>query len=277
MTIRRTNSPSVLHAIDRHRPVAGVPGRHCRRARHHTALPKEAALGRLALAVDSLRADQQDPAIGDKGLLGNFFDLSTARRVLPVASYVDRRQVLDAFGPVQGGQFGRPSWPRAGSCPATASGGGADIRGTDNYGPQLFDGPLQRFRRRPPSAASWSCWTAAVPLIAFGDNANLSMSASHRTIAASRGRQGGDPRWRRCAGNGSISWTTSKRATRPSTTPDRMFNFGWDTRRNRLRLGDAARPLAHGHMDYLVNEFRGPATFVSSAIICRPRPWRISA
>ena len=42
-----------------------------------------------------------------------------------------------------------------------------------------------------------------------------------------------------------------------------MFSFGWDARRNRaLGWWDAQGHWQSGYMDYMVNEFRGPATLV---------------
>ncbi len=43
-----------------------------------------------------------------------------------------------------------------------------------------------------------------------------------------------------------------------------LFYFGWDATRDRLfGWEDASGNWTTGHMDYLVNEFRGPATFIA--------------
>src|SRR5207237_4679967 len=60
--------------------------------------PREKALADLARLVKTLRQDQRDPRLGVDGLLGNFLDLATGKRLGPLAADVDKQKFLDAFG-----------------------------------------------------------------------------------------------------------------------------------------------------------------------------------
>src|SRR5262249_32935208 len=66
------------------------------------SLSREQALAQLTKLVASLRADQRDPRLGAKGLLVNFLDLATGKRLGPLAGDVDKSTILDAFGPERG-------------------------------------------------------------------------------------------------------------------------------------------------------------------------------
>src|SRR4051794_35298175 len=57
------------------------------------------ALNALAKLVGSLRRDQHDPNLSAKGLLGNFLDFGSGKRLGPLASDVEKQQIIAAFGP----------------------------------------------------------------------------------------------------------------------------------------------------------------------------------
>src|SRR4051812_36767015 len=66
------------------------------------SLSREQARTQLEHLVKTLRDDQRDPRLGARGLLGNFLDLATGKRLGPLASDVDKPKILDAFGPGKG-------------------------------------------------------------------------------------------------------------------------------------------------------------------------------
>ena len=65
-------------------------------------LSREQALNALAKLVGSLRRDQHDPSLSAKGLLGNFLDLGSGKRLGPLASDVEKHKIIAAFGPEKG-------------------------------------------------------------------------------------------------------------------------------------------------------------------------------
>src|SRR5215203_2328410 len=62
-------------------------------------LSRDQALAQLTLMVKSLRADQKDPQLSAKGLLGNFLDLSGGRRRGPLTQDADKAKFVAEFGP----------------------------------------------------------------------------------------------------------------------------------------------------------------------------------
>ena len=114
-----------------------------------------------------------------------------------------------------------------------------------------------------------------VVMVVFGDNANLSASVA-KTIGtlllpAIKDRPEIDEHPARRSRRSS---TTSRPATaRLYDAKAGLFYFGWDATRDRLfGWEDLQGKWTTGHMDYLVNEFRGPATFVVAPV--RPSPRR---
>src|SRR5262249_14349935 len=61
-------------------------------------LSRDKALSQLTLAVKSLRQDQKDPQLSAKGLLGNFLDLASGRRLGPLTEDTEKQKFHDTFG-----------------------------------------------------------------------------------------------------------------------------------------------------------------------------------
>lgn len=122
-------------------------------------LSREQALQQLTHLVKTLRQDQADPKLSAQGLLGNFLDLATGKRLGPLASNVDKSKFLEAFGPTKGEASGRPSTEPAGSSPArtamrpTSPGGRPTATSTS-------PAPSPRSRTRRPGRRPWPCSTA---------------------------------------------------------------------------------------------------------------------
>ena len=120
------------------------------------------ALEQLTHLVESLRQDQHDPRLSAQGLLGNFLDLATGKRLGPLASDVEKQKFLDAFGPREGrGDLEGP--PGQGlDRPAQPGPRGRHPARSPTYGWDHFDGPLAPYRRRAPrSRRSWTSSTSA--------------------------------------------------------------------------------------------------------------------
>jgi len=103
-------------------------------------ISREEALAKLEHATESLLADQADPTVSAKGLLGNFLGLENGKRLGPL---VGRRWSITA------GLFRSAKAPRRRSS--------ASANTARNTSPERWS----RFRTMPRSTRSWGCSTSA--------------------------------------------------------------------------------------------------------------------
>ncbi len=226
-------------------------------------LSRQQALDNLSRAVRSLRHDQQDPQVGAKGLLTNFLDLGTAKRFGPLASKVSRQSFIEAFGEAQGVQVWKALAEKGWIAPESNGRQAAILRQT-NYGAAWFDGPLARYDDGPTKDRIMAILDQRVVTVVFGDNANLSSSVARAIGALLAEAIRDDPvvvdlraemdRFLDAQQEGYADLYNSATG---------LFYFGWDATLDRpLGWLDGEGNWRAGHMDYLINEFRGPATFV---------------
>ena len=215
---------------------------------------------------DPPRTTSADPTLAAKGLLGNFLDLATGKRLGPLASNVDKREVPRRLRPgqgrgaLEGPAGGRLDRPRHDDREA-------DITRGAKYGYEHFDGPLAPFKDEPTRQKVMAILDARVVMLIFGDNSNLSASAA-KTIGAllapgvkDRPEAVATPR----ASSKPFLDAQQPGYARLYDAKAGLFYFGWDATRDRLfGWDDLQGNRTIGHMDYLVNEFRGPATFVAA-------------
>jgi hypothetical protein len=228
-------------------------------------LSREQALAHLTHLVETLRHDQRDPKLGAKGLLVNFLDLATGKRLGPLASDVEKRTIVSAFGADKGEAIWKALQAKGWIAPRNKD-KEAEIRRIDKYGYENFTGPLAPFADEATKQKLMGILDERVVLVVFGDNSNLSTSAA-KTIGA---------------------LLLPEIASRPEVAKIRLeleqflddqregyahlydakaglFNFGWDASKDRLfGWDDPQGNWTTGHMDYFVNEFRGPATFIAA-------------
>lgn len=226
-------------------------------------LGREQALARLTHLVRSLRQDQQDPRISAKGLLGNFLDLASGRRLGPLASEVERAKFLTAFGAEKGDAIWKAlqaqGWiePRRDGQEATIKRGGT-------YGAERLDGALAPFQDAATRQQIMAILDCRVVMTVFGDNANLSASVA-KTIGALLHSSVKDRPDATALRRELEQFLDDQRPGYTHLYDARagLFYFGWDATRDRL-FGwlDTEGKWKTGHMDYLVNEFRAPALFV---------------
>ena len=234
-------------------------------AEQRPELSRDAALSGLSKLVETLRHDQADPRLGAQGLLVNFIDLATGKRLSPLASDVDKKTILDAFGRVRGESI----WNALASKGWLTSRNGdreAAITRADKFGWEYFDGPLAPFRDDATKIRILTILDQRVVLVVFGDNANLSASAAKTVGALLRPAIANRPEVIKVRDE----LEHFLDAQRPGyahlyDAKAGLFNFGWDATRDRLfGWEDLQGNWTTGHMDYFVNEFRGPATFVAA-------------
>jgi hypothetical protein len=230
-------------------------------------LSREEALARLILAVKSLRHDQHDPQLSDKGLLGNFLDLNAGRRRGPLAADVEQRQFRSVFGDAQGKALWQ-ALKTKGWIVAQNDDRKAVIRRDAEYGWNSFTGPLAPYRDDTIRRQVMAILDQRVVLVAFGDNANLSTSVA-KTVGTLL-----LPEMIRIRDNPSIKalcielerFLDDQRDGYAALYDAKagLFYFGWNATKNCLvGWDDVEGRWQTGHMDYLVNEFRDPATFVA--------------
>jgi hypothetical protein len=228
-------------------------------------LSRDEALNQLDLLVKTLCQDQADPTLAAKGLLGNFLDLATGKRLGPLSSNIDKSKILKEFG-TDKGQSLWIALKAAGWITPRLDGLEADITRGAKYGYEHFEGPLAPFQDEGTRQKLMKLLDARVVMLIFGDNSNLSASAA-KTIGAllvpSVQKQP-----RAIAIRQKLE--TFLENQRPGYTQlydaqSGLFFFGYDATRDRLfGWDDLQGKRTIGHMDYMVNEFRGPATFIAT-------------
>jgi hypothetical protein len=227
-------------------------------------LSRDRALSGLAHIVRSLRQDQANPRLGAKGLLGNFLDLATAERLGPLASDVEKKDFQDAFGREKGEAVWKALAAKGWIVPRNND-REAGIRRDAKFGASHFDGPLAPFHDDATRNKVMAILDRRTVMVVFGDNANLSTSAA-KTIGALlapavRDRPGVADLRRDLEQFLENQRDGYARLYDPEAG---LFYFGWDAGVDRL-FGwvDLQGKWVTGHADYLVNEFRGPTTFVA--------------
>jgi len=227
-------------------------------------LSRDQALAGLKHLVSSLRQDQRDPRLGVKGLLVNFLDLATGKRLGPLASDVDRKKVFEVLGRQKGEAVWKALQAKGWIVTRNAD-REAEIRRIDGYGSEHFDGPLAPFADGATKQKVMDVLDQRVVMVVFGDNSNLSASAAKAVGAlltpAAKDRPGVAElrhdleQFLEAQREGYAQLYDAKAG---------LFYFGWDATKDRLfGWDDLQGNWTTGHMDYLVNEFRGPTTFVA--------------
>ncbi len=226
-------------------------------------LSSDRALAGLEHLVATLRRDQRDPMLSTKGLLVNFLDLETGKRLGPLASDVQKAAVVAAFGPDKGEAIWKALKDK-GWIVARDKDRDAEIKRADKYGWDYFDGPLAPFRDDPTRTKVMAILDQRVVLVVFGDNANLSTSVAKSIGALLTPAVVNKPAVVAIRRELEAFLDDQKEGYARLYDPHMgLFYFGYDAAKDRLfGWEDARGNWTTGHMDYFVNEFRGPATFV---------------
>jgi hypothetical protein len=225
---------------------------------------REQAVTHLAQVVKTLRQDQRDPQLSADGLLSNFVDLANGKRRGPLIVEVDKAWFHSAFGQEKGEAIWRALQAKGWIVPRPDD-LVAPIRRGPLYGAAHFDGPLAPFAEPATRNRVMAVLDQRVVLIVFGDNANLSLSAAKTVGALLRPEVKDRPEIAKIRRELEHFLEDQKPGyTRLYDQRAGMFYFGRDATKNRLFGWEdpQEKKWKAGHMDYLVNEFRGPTTFV---------------
>ena len=197
------------------------------------------------------------------GLLVNFIGFDNSQRLPPLSEIIDKQQLVDAFG-VKTAEALWQGMREKGWIIPRRDGREADIKRSAHYGKNNFDGPLAPYADEAMKARILALMDRRVVQIVFGDNANLSASVAKAIGALLRPECKEDPAIVGLRGRLESFLDNQKPGYEHLfDTKTGTFAFGWDATRDRL-LGweDGAGKYVVGHMNYLVNEFRGPLLFV---------------
>lgn len=228
-------------------------------------ISREEALTRLAQQTKSLLQDQADPRLSADGLLGNFLDLATGKRLGPLTSDVEKVRVVSAFGADKGEALWKALAVKGWIIPRPGDDAEAAVQRSTKFGWDHFDGELTPYRDNESKRKIMDLLDQRVVMVVFVDNANLSSSVA-RSIGALL----------RPAIRDDLAAVDLRRKLESFLDAQRegyaqlydptagQFYFGRDATKNRhFGWNDLQGNWVTGHVDYLVNEFRGPATFVS--------------
>ncbi|MGO9587907.1 MAG: hypothetical protein ACLP2Y_17140 [Limisphaerales bacterium] len=227
-------------------------------------ISRDEAKARLVRIVGSVCHDQQDPRVSAEGLLANFLGFDNSQRLPPLSEIIEKQKFIDAFGQEKAAAIWKALREKGWIVPRHDD-KEADIKRRGQYGAEFFDGPLLPFADKTVKAQIMALLDRRVVQIIFGDNANLSASVAKAMGALLRPEIRDDPaivalrtEMERFLENQQAGYAHLFDAGTGT------FVFGWDATRDRLfGWEDAAGNYTVGHMNYLVNEFRGPLMFVT--------------
>jgi hypothetical protein len=226
-------------------------------------LDREQALSHLNLAIGTLRCDQKDPALAARGLLVNFMDLASGKRLAPLAHDIEKSAFQSGFDAEKGEAIWQALQSKGWLVPR-GNGKEADIRRSAEYGSECFDGPLMPFADDATKQKIMQILDRRVVTVVFGDNANLSISMARAIGAILHPKFKDDLRLEKIRKEMECFLDDQQEGyAHLYDVQARKFSFGWDATRNRfLGWQDDKGNFCKGYMDYLVNEFRGPTSFV---------------
>jgi hypothetical protein len=225
---------------------------------------RDEAKTRLIRIVGSLRHDQQDPRVSAEGLLANFLGFKNSQRLPPLSEIIEKQKFIDAFGDETAAAIWKAMREKGWIVPHHDD-READIRRSGQYGTNYFNGPLAPFAADSVTARIMPLMDRRVVQIVFGDNANLSASVAKAMGALLRPEIRDDPAIVALRTEMELFLENQQAGyAHLFDAKTGTFVFGWDATRDRLfGWEDAAGNYTVGHMNYLVNEFRGPLMFVA--------------
>lgn len=224
---------------------------------------RKQALKDLQQITGTLLRDQQDARTGSMGLLGNFLDLAPDSRMGPLAGMAEKRQFVQKFGAEKGEAIWQALKTKGWLSPQNAVQEAGIVR-NDGYGAAFFDGPLAPYSEPETKNGIMALLDQRCVTLAFGDNANLSASLGTAIGALMDPKLRKDSRIARVRSDMERFLENQHQGyAHLYDSNTGLFYFGWDaTRKRYLGWQDADGTVHPGHMDYMVNEFRGPTAFV---------------
>lgn len=226
-------------------------------------LSRDAALDGLTRALDSLRADQANPALARKGLLVNFLGLEGAERTGPLAETVERGAFIESFGDPEGTGIWQ-ALVEKGWLVEQDHGRRGKILRREGYGLAHFNGALEPYSDEALRRRIMELLDQRAITIIFGDNANLTAALARSAGAMLDPQIRDDPR--AIALRSAIDDFIDRQQEGYAHLLDAKsgtFFFGWEATTDRfVGWDDGQGNWVTGQMNYAINEFRGPGMFV---------------
>jgi hypothetical protein len=229
----------------------------------NSLISSESALDGLSLALASLLADQRNPALAAQGLLVNFMGLEGGERKGPLQESIAKQRFIDTFGATEGSAI----WSAVvakGWLQEEDNGRTGRIRRSATYGATHFDGALAPYAEESLKSTLMGLLDQRVITIIFGDNANLTAALARAAGALLRPEIRHDPQIVQLLEQIERFIAGQKEGYAHLFDPvTGTFVFGWDATADRFVGWDDGRGnWVTGQMNYFINEFRGPWTFV---------------
>ena len=226
-------------------------------------LSRESAMNGLSLALKTLLEDQKNPSLAAKGLLVNFLGLEGGKRSGPLLESIERKKFIHAFGD----KTGHAIWQalvQKGWILEQDNGRKGRIRRSGKYGAAYFHGALAPYANESLKSGIMELLDQRVVQVIFGDNVNLTASLAKSVGAFLRPEIRNDPKVAGLREQMERFIDAQKHGYSHLFDPKTgTFFFGWDATADRLVGWDDGRGnWVTGQMNYFINEFRGPWTFV---------------
>ncbi len=225
-------------------------------------ISREEALVKLERAVDSLLADQVDPTVSAKGLLGNFLGLENGVRLGPLGEDVKKSDFIEGFGARDGEAIWQALISRGWIVPVR-DGSEAKVKRTSEYGTLHFTGALAQFADDFTEYKIMEILDKRVVKIIFGDNVNLTSSIGKTIGALLHPSVKEHPKAVVLRGKLERFIEAQKEGYLSLFDPETdTFIFGWNASTDQyVGWDDGKGNWVVGHQNYFVNEFRGPFMF----------------
>lgn len=223
---------------------------------------RDDALVKLEQAVHSLVADQQDPTVSAKGLLGNFLGLEGGRRLGPLGEEVEKVDFVDAFGDAKAEKIWQALTERGWIVPQREDVEGK-IKRVGEYGSEYFTGALEPFADDATKYKIMELLDERVVKIIFGDNVNLTSSIAKTIGALLHPNVKEDPKAVELREKMEAFILAQEEGYNHLFDPETdTFIFGWNASTDQfVGWPDGKGGWVVGHQNYFINEFRAPFMF----------------
>jgi hypothetical protein len=223
---------------------------------------RDEALKQLEKVVDTLLADQKDPTVSAKGLLGNFLGLESDRRLGPLGEEVLKQDFVEAFGAAKAEKIWAALLARGWLDPWR---GGVEgkIRRGQKYGSDWFVDELEPFSDAATKYKIMELLDERVVKIIFGDNVNMTSSLA-KTIGALMhpsldGNEKAEELIEKLEGFILAQKEGYDHLFDPETD---TYIFGWNATTDKfVGWPGGGGAWVIGHQNQFINEFRGPFMF----------------